>query len=227
MRYTVAELRMRRLRVPALVAGAVVAAATAGFILVQGIGAPGTGAFAETPARADGAPNAGTAPPSQQADGEPVGVPAPPHDAAPASGDLPAGTSVFATGLQGIDGLDPDLLAALRDAASDSGIEFTITSGWRSQHDQQQLLAEAIVEYGSEAEAARWVATPETSVHVRGEAVDLGPWEATEWLAEVGAGYGLCRLYDNEPWHFELVASAPTSGCPALLPDPSHDPRLQ
>ncbi len=227
MRYTVAELRIRRLRVPALLAGAVVAAVTAGFIFVQGIGAPGTGALAETPARADGAPNAGTAPPPQQADTEPAGDPVPPHDAAPASGDLPAGTSVFATGLQGIDGLDPDLLAALRAAASDSGIEFTITSGWRTQHDQQELLAEAIVEYGTEAEAARWVATPETSVHVRGEAVDLGPWEATEWLAEVGARYGLCRLYDNEPWHFELVASAPTSGCPALLPDPSHDPRLQ
>ena len=33
------------------------------------------------------------------------------------------------------------------------------------------------LKYGSEAEAARWVATPDTSAHVSGDAVDIGPSE--------------------------------------------------
>ena len=53
---------------------------------------------------------------------------------------------------------------------------------------QEQLLDEAVSEYGSEEEAARWVATPETSPHVSGDAVDIGPADATAWLSEHGAG---------------------------------------
>lgn len=125
--------------------------------------------------------------------------------------------------------LAPDLLQALRRAATDAadeGIEFIVNSGWRSPEDQKQLLREAISKYGSEKAAARWVATPATSAHVAGEAVDLGPGEATAWLSTHGARYGLCQIYRNEPWHFELRSGADDNGCPAQYADPTQDPRM-
>ena len=81
-------------------------------------------------------------------------------------------------------------------------------------------------QYGSADEAARWVATPDTSAHVSGDAVDLGPARARAWLAEHGARYGLCQTYRNEPWHFELRPGAVDRGCPAMYADPTHDPRM-
>jgi hypothetical protein len=149
---------------------------------------------------------------------------------AKAEGRLPDGVSVFDDGYPGVAKLDPDLLQALRDAATeadDDGIEFYITSGWRSPKRQKKLLHEAVAEYGSEQEAARWVATAETSPHVSGDAADIGLWEAMEWLSEHGAKYGLCQIYGNEPWHYELRPEAIDHGCPAMYADPTHDPRMQ
>jgi hypothetical protein len=71
------------------------------------------------------------------------------------------------------------------------------------------------------------VATPETSVHVSGDAVDIGPTEGAAWLASYGADYGLCQIYDNEPWHFELRVEAAEDGCPSTYADPTEDPRMQ
>jgi LAS superfamily LD-carboxypeptidase LdcB len=101
-----------------------------------------------------------------------------------------------------------------------------IDSGWRSKAYQAHLLDEAVARYGSRAEAARWVATPDTSAHVSGEAIDLGS-AAAAWLSQNGARYGLCRVYGNEPWHYELRPDAPDHGCPAVYADPTHDPRMQ
>lgn len=126
--------------------------------------------------------------------------------------------------------LDPALLDAVRSAAADAeseGIRFNINSGWRSPEQQQRLLDEAVAQYGSLAEAARWVATPETSAHVSGDAVDIGPTDATVWLSEHGADYGLCTVYANEPWHFELRPDAVVDGCPRPYFDPTYDPRMQ
>jgi D-alanyl-D-alanine carboxypeptidase len=145
-------------------------------------------------------------------------------------GLLPDGVSVFESEYPGVANLDPDLLQALREAAThaaDVGIEFYVTSGWRSAEYQNQLLQEAIAEYGSEEEAARWVASAETSAHVSGHAVDIGPVDATGWLSEHGAAYGLCQIYGNEPWHFELLSQAIEGGCPPMYADPTHDPRMQ
>ena len=113
-----------------------------------------------------------------------------------------------------------------RDAADD-GVEFVVDSGWRSPAYQEQLLREAVSKYGSEAEAARWVATPNTSAHVSGDAVDIGPSGAAAWLSEHGAAYGLCQIYGNEPWHYELRPEAIDHGCPPMYADPTHDPRMQ
>jgi zinc D-Ala-D-Ala carboxypeptidase len=126
--------------------------------------------------------------------------------------------------------LDPALLRVLRQAATDAadaGVEFNITSGWRSPLYQEQLLHEAVSEYGSDEEAARWVATPETSPHVSGDAVDVGPSDATAWLSHHGSEYGLCQIYGNEPWHYELRPEAIGQGCPPMYADPTHDPRMQ
>ena len=122
------------------------------------------------------------------------------------------------------------LRVALRQAkagASDHGIQLRVTSGWRSAEDQAQLFRDAVAEYGSEAEAARWVATPETSAHVSGDAIDVGPADAAAWLSEHGAEYGLCQIYGNEPWHYELRPDAIDHGCPPMYADPTHDPRMQ
>jgi D-alanyl-D-alanine carboxypeptidase len=154
------------------------------------------------------------------------------HRGAPgeAESDVPDGATVFDDESPGVANLDPDLLGALRQAATDAaddGVEFVVDSGWRSPEDQNQLFREAISKYGSEEEAARWVATAETSAHVSGDAVDIGPSDATAWLSEHGAEYGLCQIYSNEPWHYELRSEATDHGCPAMYADPTHDPRMQ
>jgi hypothetical protein len=144
-----------------------------------------------------------------------------------ASGD---GTGVFDDGSPAVANLDADLLSALRTAATaarDDGVEFQVNSGWRSAAHQRRLLQEAVAKYGSEHEAERWVATPETSAHVSGDAVDLGPSRATSWLSHHGAAYGLCQIYRNEPWHYELRQGAALNGCPAMYTDPTQDPRMQ
>jgi zinc D-Ala-D-Ala carboxypeptidase len=147
-----------------------------------------------------------------------------------ADGALPDGVTVFDQRYPGVANLDTDLLQALREAATDAareGIEFYVNSGWRSPENQDRLLREAVTEYGSEEEAARWVATPETSPHVSGDAVDLGDSDATAWLSEHGAEYGLCQIYDNESWHYELRSRATDRGCPRMYLDPTYDPRMQ
>jgi zinc D-Ala-D-Ala carboxypeptidase len=147
-----------------------------------------------------------------------------------ADGAVPDGTTVFDDAVPGVARLDADLLGALRRAgtdAADEGVRLLVDSGWRSAAYQEHLLQQAVSEHGSEQEAARWVATPNTSAHVSGDAVDIGPSAAAAWLAEHGAAYGLCRTYGNEPWHFELRPQAGAGGCPPMYADPTHDPRMQ
>ncbi|MET0930735.1 MAG: M15 family metallopeptidase [Aeromicrobium sp.] len=127
-------------------------------------------------------------------------------------------------------GLDADLADALGRATADAradGVEIHMTSGRRSPEHQEQLLRDAVNRYGSKEEAARWVATPDTSPHVSGDAIDVGPMSATDWLAQRGAAYGLCQIYANESWHYELRADAVADGCPAMYADPTEDPRMR
>jgi zinc D-Ala-D-Ala carboxypeptidase len=147
-----------------------------------------------------------------------------------ADGAVPDGATVFDDEFPGVANLDPALLGALREAATDAaddGVALLVDSGWRSPEYQEHLLREAVSKYGSHEEAARWVATPHTSAHVSGDAVDLGPSGATAWLSEHGAEYGLCQIYGNEPWHYELRTEAIDHGCAPMYGDPTHDPRMQ
>ena len=147
-----------------------------------------------------------------------------------ADGRVTDDVTVFDDDVPAVANLDADLLGALRRAATDAasdGVTFQVNSGWRSRAYQDRLLREAISEYGSKAAAARWVATADTSPHVSGDAIDIGGSGATEWLSRHGAPYGLCQIYDNEPWHYELRPDAVDRGCPARYADAAHDPRMQ
>jgi len=148
-----------------------------------------------------------------------------------ADGEIADGETVLVTdvGHPALANLDPELLAAIQRAAADAAAEdipFRVTSGWRSPEYQARLLSEAVRDYGSEEEARRWVASPETSLHVSGDAIDIGDFDATYWLSLHGAAYGLCQTYANERWHFELRPEAATEGCPEQYLDPTADPRM-
>lgn len=148
-----------------------------------------------------------------------------PLDPAPDPGDgsLPDGRALTPFDVQNpaIGRLDPALLSAVQNAATaagQDGITMTINSGWRSAAFQQQLLDQAVQTYGSMAVARQYVETPALSKHVIGEAVDVGGTGADQWLIANGARFGLCRIYANELWHFELATDA-MGNCPALLPN--------
>jgi D-alanyl-D-alanine carboxypeptidase len=226
-------IRIRKRRVAGLLVIVVVIAAALGHEV------PGTSS--STTASSIPVPHSEHRRPPREADGAssgatmvapPAGAPSSEHRGAlgVADGAVPDGTSVFDDDVPGVAKLDPALLGALRQAATDAGddgVRFVVNSGWRSPEYQRHLLDDAISTYGSAEEAARWVATPTTSAHVSGDAVDIGPTAAAAWLSEHGAQYGLCRIYGNEPWHFELRPEAGGQGCPAPYADPTHDPRMQ
>jgi zinc D-Ala-D-Ala carboxypeptidase len=170
--------------------------------------------------------------PSRGQDGAPSELPrsGPRSALGLADGLIPDGTTVYDDAVPGVARLNTALQAALSraaDAAADDGIRFVVNSGWRSAAYEEQLFREAVSKYGSDTAAARWVATPETSPHVSGDAVDLGPAAATTWLSEHGARFGLCQIYRNEPWHYELRPAAVDHGCPAMFVDPTRDPRMR
>ncbi|MCW5951220.1 MAG: D-alanyl-D-alanine carboxypeptidase family protein [Propionibacteriaceae bacterium] len=152
-----------------------------------------------------------------------------PESLSEADGKLPTGATVF-DDHPAIANLNPDFRKALRAAARDAerdGVVLYISSGWRSAEYQKQLLQEYIAVYGSEAEAAKWAAPADKSLHVFGEAIDLDSAEAEAWLSGHGADFGLCQVYENEPWHYELRPEAKDQGCPELHADATHDPRLR
>ena len=212
-RTTARRIRIRRIRVAGLL---VVIAAIAAALGYQSL--------ASSSSTASSSPSSTAASPIVVLRGEHRGA------LGEADGAVPDGTTVFDDAIPGVANLDPALLGALRRAATDAagdGVEFVVNSGWRSPEYQERLLREAVAKYGSEAEAARWVATPDTSAHVSGDAVNIGPSDATAWLSEHGAGYGLCQIYGNEPWHYELRPDAIDHGCPPMYADPTHDPRMQ
>ncbi|GIH18820.1 M15 family metallopeptidase [Rugosimonospora africana] len=142
-----------------------------------------------------------------------------------ADGYIPDGQSVspFDDSVPAIGKLDPALRTAIQQAAKDAagdGVTMVIDSGWRSKRLQKALLDQAIVTYGSEQEARKWVNTPDKSTHVSGKAVDVGPTDADSWLSQHGNDYGLCQVYTNEMWHYELTV-APGDTCPVQVSNAS------
>jgi D-alanyl-D-alanine carboxypeptidase len=137
-------------------------------------------------------------------------------------GGLPGDSrlSPFDLSSPAVNRLDPALLDAIEraaDSAAAEGITIGLTSGWRSPEFQQRLFDDAVVQYGSADIASQYVASPQVSKHVIGKAVDVGP-AADDWLLRNGAAFGLCQIYANEIWHFEL-ASDYGGVCPPLRPN--------
>ena len=108
---------------------------------------------------------------------------------------------------------------AAQAAAKAVGFNIRITSGFRSQELQERLFKDAVKKYGSESEASKWVLPKEISNHPWGTAIDVnypGDRTAVKWLEENGSTFGLCRVYENEWWHFEPVI-APGEPCPPMM----------
>ena len=122
------------------------------------------------------------------------------------------------------DTLDKQLMnrfKAAQAAAKIDGQALYIASGFRTLSRQQTLFAQAVRRYGSVQEASKWVAPPLVSHHPWGVAIDVNyPDEpvGAGWLEINGSKFGLCRVFENEWWHFEPVI-APGWKCPALVPD--------
>ncbi|MFI9503058.1 M15 family metallopeptidase [Nocardia sp. NPDC052566] len=141
--------------------------------------------------------------------------------AAPAAPIDPRGATGSASGTEG---LEPGLAVAYTLAENEAhaqGVPLSITSGYRTPEQQQWLWEDGVRTYGGPDAARRWVLPPDESTHVSGQAVDVGPRAGAEWLEANGNRWGLCRMYDNEWWHFER-ATVPGGVCPATKPDASH-----
>jgi D-alanyl-D-alanine carboxypeptidase len=120
--------------------------------------------------------------------------------------------------------LDKQLLyrfQAAQAAAAKENQKIYIVSGFRSLNRQKALFNQAIRKYGTADEASKWVAPPLVSHHPWGIAIDVNyPDEpvGAGWLETHGSKFGLCRVFENEWWHFEPVI-APGWKCPPLVPD--------
>ena len=123
----------------------------------------------------------------------------------------------------------PDLQAMFDDARA-AGLQLFVRAGYRTGDEQRQLLNEKISQYQSdgysktdaEKLAKEWVATPGTSEHEIGIAVDINADtssstknEVYTWLENNSYRYGFIKRYpsnkaditgiSNEPWHYRYV----------------------
>jgi D-alanyl-D-alanine carboxypeptidase len=117
----------------------------------------------------------------------------------------------------------------MTEQARADGAEIIPISGFRSSEYQETLFQRAVIRYGSEDAAVRWVARPGRSEHQTGLAIDLGdgktpaydvepPFEETpafDWLQRNAARFGFELSYPRnnprgvhyEPWHWRFVGT--------------------
>ena len=141
--------------------------------------------------------------------------------------DEALGQSEITEGIERPSDIHPQVLARFHSAqaaAKAEGITVTIDSGYRTVETQNYLYKEAIKEHKTPEEAIKWVLPGDLSRHPWGLALDVNlhhEKSGASWLEANGATFGLCRVYENEWWHFEPLI-APGGICPPLLPDASH-----
>ena len=141
--------------------------------------------------------------------------------------DLPLGESAIVESTERPKDLHPQVLArflSAQAAAKEVGIEMHIDSGYRTIETQNYLFQRAIKEHKTPEEAIKWVLPGDLSRHPWGLALDVNlhhEKSGASWLEANGATFGLCRVYENEWWHFEPLI-APGVICPPLLPDASQ-----
>ena len=131
--------------------------------------------------------------------------------------NIPKPDRVFAT--PGATSLNPEVQRRFDEAkaaAKFDGVNLYIQSGYRSIELQTKLFNDAIAKYGSADEASKWVSPPSVSRHPQGIAIDINyPADPSgaKWLEINGFKFGLCRVFENEWWHFEPNV-APGQKCP-------------
>jgi D-alanyl-D-alanine carboxypeptidase/Transglycosylase SLT domain len=95
-----------------------------------------------------------------------------------------------------IQGLHPSLSQIVNRIISESNGRVTVTSGFRTFEEQQELYQRYLSGSGNLA------AKPGTSRHEFGLAVDFGG--DLDLAAELAERYGLQNTVPGEPWHYEL-----------------------
>ena len=141
--------------------------------------------------------------------------------------DEPLGQTEIIEGTNRPEEINPLVLArflSAQAAAKAEGITMTIDSGYRTVERQDYLFQRALKQYKTPEEATKWVLPKDVSRHPWGLALDVNlnhDKSGASWLEANGATFGLCRVYENEWWHFEPLI-APGGICPPLLPDASH-----
>ena len=141
--------------------------------------------------------------------------------------DTPLGQTEIKEGTERPTEINPQLLArflSAQAAAKAEGITMSIDSGYRSLETQNYLFNRAIKEHKTPEEAIKWVLPGDLSRHPWRLALDVNlhhEKSGASWLEANGATFGLCRVYENEWWHFEPLI-APGGICPPLMPDASH-----
>ena len=118
---------------------------------------------------------------------------------------------------------------SLTKQARSEGVEIIPISGFRTVAYQEILYRKAVIKYGSEDAAVRWVARPGHSEHQTGLAIDVGdggnpacdvepPFEETpafRWLQKNATRFGFELSYPRnhprgvhyEPWHWRFVGT--------------------
>lgn len=119
------------------------------------------------------------------------------------------------------DNLNGDFASRLRGLIAESGGRITMVSGYRSEARQQELWAQALSKYGSEAEARKWVAPPGHSNHNKGLAVDLGG--DLQLAHQLAPKYGLNFPMGHEPWHIEPEGIKSSPDAYTTAPDDNND----
>ncbi len=97
-----------------------------------------------------------------------------------------------------IKGLDPQLVEKLEQLGQGIGERISITSGYRTLEEQQQLWDES-------DKSGKWVARPGESKHNMGLAVDVGNETIRAMTNDELAQYQLYKPMDYENWHLEPI----------------------
>lgn len=102
--------------------------------------------------------------------------------------------------------VDELLAAELRSVRNSGRWSGTVFSGYRPPWYQKRLFDAAVIKYGSEAAARKWVAPPGKSRHGKKDgqgAVDVAPSSSGAQLDQ--ASERLFRPMSHEPWHVQLA----------------------
>lgn len=110
----------------------------------------------------------------------------------------------------------------LQKAAHAAGVNVTLSSGFRT-NDEQQYFYDCY--RTGRCNGGNLAAKPGYSNHQNGRALDLS---TSTWLAKNAGKFGFKRTVPSEPWHYEFNGSDPGGPCsgnanPSPAPTPDND----